>query len=174
VVILNACAARDLFGSPAGNVRSPFFNTLEWLMDPILDRPAAQTFSGSNHPAAKSFDFHLHIRFTGPLTIADLRNVALSIDSRATVKDLRTVPDMVAEATRQPAFRMRLLFSFAGISLLLAAIGVTDWWLKPPLNESVRLQFASPSGPIRRISSRACYLEPESARAIQLRSLFLG
>ena len=56
--------------------------------------------------------------------MADIRNVALSMHSRATVKDLRTVSDLVAEATRQPAIRMRLLFSFAGISLLLAAIGV--------------------------------------------------
>jgi putative ABC transport system permease protein len=145
VVILNARAARDLFGSPGeavgrrvrlnqeswrevvgvvGNVRSTFFNTLEWLMDPIIYRPAAQTFSKLTHPAATSLDFHLHVRFTRSLALADLRNIALSIDSRATVRDLRTVSDLVAEATRQPAFRMRLLFSFAGLSLLLAAIGV--------------------------------------------------
>ncbi len=145
VVILNARAARDLFGSPSeavgrrlrlnqepwrevvgvvGNVRSTFFNTLEWLMDPIIYRPAAQTFSKLTDPAATSLDFHLHVRFTRSPALADLRNIALSIDSRATVKDLRTVSDLVAEATRLPAFRMRLLFSFAGLSLLLTAIGV--------------------------------------------------
>ena len=145
VIILNARAARDLFGSTVeavgkrvrlnrepwrevvgvvGNVRSTFFNTLEWLTDPILYRPAEQTFNTLPHPGATSFDFHLHVRSTGPLVMADIRNVALSMHSRATVKDLRTVSDLVAEATRQPAIRMRLLFSFAGISLLLAAIGV--------------------------------------------------
>ena len=145
VIILNARAARDLFGSPAeavgkrvrlnrepwrevvgvvGNVRSTFFNTLEWLTDPILYRPAEQTLNTLPHPGATSFDFHLHVRSTRPLAMADLQNVALSMHSRATVKDLRTVSDLVAEATRQPAIRMRLLFSFAGISLLLAAIGV--------------------------------------------------
>jgi predicted permease len=145
VIILNARAARDLFGSPAeavgkrvrlnrepwrevvgvvGNVRSTFFNTLEWLTDPILYRPADQTLNTLPHPGATSFDFHLHVRSTRPLAMADLRNIVLSMHSRATVKDLRTVSDLVAEATRQPAIRMRLLFSFAGISLLLAAIGV--------------------------------------------------
>ena len=144
-VILNVRAARDLFGGAdeaigrrvrlnqepwrevvgvVGNVRSTFFNTLEWRMDPIVYRPAAQAFRAAGSPAATAFGFHLHVRSTRPLPMAEIRNAALSIDPRASVTDLRTVSDLVAEATRLPAFRMRLLFSIAGLSLLLSAIGV--------------------------------------------------
>ena len=145
VVILNARAARDLFGSLAdaigrrirldqepwrevvgvvGNVRSTFFNTLEWLTDPIIYRPAEQTLNRLPYPGATSFGFHLHIRSTRTPALAELRDLAVSVDPRATVRDLRTVRDLVTEVTRQPAIRMRLLACFAAISLLLAAVGV--------------------------------------------------
>ena len=145
VVILNERAAQDLFGTPSaaigrrvrldkepwrevvgvvGGVRSTFFNTLEWKRDPIVYRPAAQGFGGLSNPTATSFGFQLHIRSNRPLAITAVRTAALSINSRAVVTEIRRAPDMIAEATRQPAFRTTLLFWFAAVSLLLAAIGV--------------------------------------------------
>ena len=83
VLILNARAARDLFGSTAaavgkrvrlnrepwseivgvvGSVRSTFFNTLEWQTDPIVYRSATQAFRALTNPTATSFGFHLHVR----------------------------------------------------------------------------------------------------------------
>ena len=144
VTILNARAAHDLFGSPntavgrrvrlndeswreiigvVGNVRSTFFNTLEWKMDPIVYVPAPQGFKTFSNPTATSFAFHVHSRTDRPLTIGDIRSAAASVNPRAAVTDLRMVAAIVQEATRQPAFRMRLLLGFAVISLLLAAIG---------------------------------------------------
>ncbi len=144
VVILNARAARDLFGSPeasvgrrvrlndqtwrqivgiVGNVRSTFFNTLEWKMDPIVYRPAQQGFKTLSNPTATSFGFHVHIRSAQQLTIGDVRSAAASVDRRAAVTELRTVSELVGEATRQPAFRMTLLLGFAMISVMLAVIG---------------------------------------------------
>ena len=145
VVILNARASQQIFGGVTaavgqhvrlgpgpwreivgvvGNVRSSFFNTLEWRTDPILYRPAAQAFATVDNPSASSFGFSLHIRSDRPLTLAEVRDAARSVSSRAAVTDMQRVSDLVAIATRQPALRMRLLFGFSIASLLLAAIGV--------------------------------------------------
>jgi len=58
------------------------------------------------------------------LTMADVRNAVATVNSQAVVTELRTTSEMVKEATRQPTFRMTLLFGFAAISLFLAAIGI--------------------------------------------------
>jgi predicted permease len=145
VVMLNARAASNLFGSASraigqrvrldreswrevigvvGNVGSSFFNTLAWRVDPIIYRPATQAFaSAANNPSATSFEFHLHVRADRALTITDLRTAAATVSVRSAVTEVRRVPDLVADATRQPAFRMTLLFGFAALSLLLATIG---------------------------------------------------
>jgi predicted permease len=145
VVILNARAAHDLFGGTiaaigrrvrlnrepwrevvgvVGNVQSTFFNTLEWQTMPILYRPASQSFSTIENPEATRFAFQLHLRSDRRLTMADVRDAVLSVNARASVTELRSVPDMIADATKQPSFRMTLLSAFAAISLLLSALGV--------------------------------------------------
>jgi putative ABC transport system permease protein len=145
VAILNVRAAQDLFGRPeaaigrrvrfdkeswrevvgvVGNVRSAFFNTLEWKTDPIVYRPALQGLKILSDPTATGFGFNLHIRSDGPLILGDLRHAAESVNSYATITELRRVSDMIADATKQPAFRMTLLLWIAGVLLLLAAIGV--------------------------------------------------
>jgi predicted permease len=145
VLVVNARASQQLFGSPTaaigqrirlgtgpwreivgvvGNVRSSFFNTLEWRTDPILYRPASQAFSTVENPTATSFGFILHIRSSRALSLSEVRNASASVSSRAAVTELQRVSDAIGIATRQPALRMRLLFAFSIVSLLLAAIGV--------------------------------------------------
>jgi predicted permease len=144
VVILNARAATDLFGDPrraigqrvrldreawcevvgvVGNVRTTFFNTLEWRADPIVYRPAAQGLSDLG-PMAATFNLWVHIRADRQLSAAEVRDAALAAGPRAAVIELQRIPDLVAVSTRQPTFRMTLLLWFCGASLLLAAIGV--------------------------------------------------
>jgi predicted permease len=144
VAILNARAAADLFGNPrraigqrirleretwreivgvVGNVRTTFFNTLEWRTEPMVYRPAAQSFSRLA-PMAASFSMWVHVRAEQPLSAIDVRDAALSAGQRAAVIEVRRVRDLVADATKQPTFRMTLLLWFCGVSLLLAAIGV--------------------------------------------------
>jgi predicted permease len=145
VVIFNARAAQQIFGGPAaavgqrvrlgsepwreivgvvGNVRSSFYNTLEWRTDPILYRPAAQAFATVDNPSAAGFGFSLHIRSSRLLTLNEIRYAASTVSSRARVTEMQPVTDAIGIATRQPALRMRLLFGFSVASLLLAAIGV--------------------------------------------------
>jgi cell division protein FtsX len=143
--VLNARAAIDLFGDPlravgqrirldeeawrevigvVGNVRTTFFNTLEWRTDPIVYRPAAQGFARLTNPETTSFTLWVHIRAERPMPAAEVRDAALAAGQRAAVIELQRVSDMVAVSTRQPTFRMSLLLWFCGASLLLAAIGV--------------------------------------------------
>ena len=145
VVVLNARAATQLFGDPrravgqrlrldnemwrevvgvVGNVRTTFFNTLEWRTDPMVYRPAAQGLSRVANPEVTEITLWVHIRADRPLSAAEVRDAALAAGPRAACSRLQRVPDLVALATRQPTFRMTLLLWFCGASLLLAAIGV--------------------------------------------------
>jgi putative ABC transport system permease protein len=145
VAILNARAAAQLFGDPAGaigkrlrlededwrevvgvvgNVRTTFFNTLEWRTDPFVYRPATQGLSRPADLAATHVTLWVHIRADRPVPATEVRDATTTASSRAAVLSLRRVPDLVADATRQPTFRMTLLMWFCGASLLLAAIGV--------------------------------------------------
>lgn len=145
VVVLNVRAAADLFGDPlravgqrlrlddegwrevvgvVGNVRTTFFNTLEWRTDPIIYRPATQALARLTNPETTSFTLWVHIRADRPLAAPEVRDATLAAGPRAAVTELQRVSDMVAISTRQPTFRMTLLLWFCGASLLLAAIGV--------------------------------------------------
>ena len=143
-VVINEKAARDLFGDPyralgrrvrlddegwrqvigvVGNVQTTFFNTLQWRTDPMIYRPAAQSFARLA-PMATSFTLWVHIRAERPLSFAAITAAATAAGPRAAVTEVQRVSDMVSAATRQPSVRMSLLLWFCGVSLLLAAIGV--------------------------------------------------
>ena len=145
VVVLNALAAAQLFGDVyravgqrirlgddswcdvvgvVGNVRTTFFNTLEWQTAPAVYRPAAQSLAQPPDPEATHLTLWVYIRADRPLSADDVRDAALAAGPRAAVLSVQSVPDMVANATRQPAFRMTLLLWFCGASLLLAGIGI--------------------------------------------------
>jgi predicted permease len=145
VVVLNARAATQLFGDPGraigqrlrldqetwrevvgvvGNVRTTFFNTLEWRTDPIVYTPAVQSLSPLRNPEATRVTLWIHIRADRSLSASEVRDTVSAVDPGAVALSLQQVPDAVAAATRQPTFRMTLLLWFCGASLLLAAIGV--------------------------------------------------
>jgi predicted permease len=144
VVILNVRAASELFGDPrraigqrlrldeepwrevvgvVGDVRTTFFNTLEWRIEPLVYRPAAQAFSRVA-PMATSFTMWVHVRGGPVLSAREVREAARGASPRASVIELRRARDLVAQATQQPALRTILLAGFCGVSLLLAALGV--------------------------------------------------
>ncbi len=145
VAILNESAARLLFGSPTealgrrirvaddtwrdvagvvGDTRSAFFNTLEWVTNPVVYLPARQAFDAIRDPTIRSFALHLQIESDAALSIADVQRAVADLNARVAVTETRPATDVVATALRQPAFRMWLLGWFALVSLVLAAIGV--------------------------------------------------
>lgn len=146
VVVLNARAATMLFGNAraaigrrvrvgedktwrdvigvVANVRTTFFNTLEWRTNPVVYRPAAQSLSDLADPEDAHLTLWFYIRAENELAASEVRDVAKAAGPRAAVLSLQRIPDMVVAATRQPTFRMTLLLWFCGASLLLAAIGI--------------------------------------------------
>jgi len=58
-----------------------------------------------------------------PLASA-IRQYVRSVDPEMPIYDLRTMDDAVVESVAQPRFYMLLLTAFAGIALLLAALGI--------------------------------------------------
>ena len=145
VAIVNESAARLLFGSPAdalgrrlriaddtwrnvagvvGDTRSAFFNTLEWVTNPVVYLPARQAFDAIRDPTVRSFPLHLQIESDAPLSVADVRRAVAELNTRVAVMETRPAANVIAAAVRQPAFRMWLLGGLALASLLLAAIGV--------------------------------------------------
>ena len=94
---LNALAATQLFGDAetavgqrirldeeswcevvgvVGNVRTTFFNTLEWQTAPMVYRPAAQSLAQPPDPEATHLTLWVHIRSERPLSAADVRDAA--------------------------------------------------------------------------------------------------
>ena len=144
-VILNESAARLVFGSPAAalgtrvrigssswrevvgivqNTRSAFYNTLEWVTNPVIYLPAPQAFEVIRDPTVSSFGVHMHVRAGRSLSMAEIKRTVASLNARVAVTRVDTGSNAVAEATKLPAFRMALLAWFAAASLVLAAIGV--------------------------------------------------
>lgn len=145
VVVLNERAARMLFGVPqsaigrtirigsdpprevigiVGTTRSTFFNRLEWLDNPVMYLPAPQAFAAIRNPTVRSFELHVHIRSDGPIAMSAVRTAVTSLSPRVAVVQVSAAWELAAAATRQPALRVTLLTWFAGVSLMLAAIGV--------------------------------------------------
>ena len=145
VAIVNESAARLLFGSPAEalgrrlriaddswrdvagivrDTRSAFFNTLEWVTNPVIYLPARQALDAIRDPTIRSFPLHLQIESDAPLSMADVRNAVAYLNARVAVTQARPAAESVAAALRQPAFRMWLLGWFSLASLVLAAIGI--------------------------------------------------
>ena len=59
-----------------------------------------------------------------PAVAAGIRDRVRAADATVPVFDLRTMEDVVSESVSQPRFYMLLLSAFAGVALLLAALGI--------------------------------------------------
>ena len=144
VLVVNESAARVMFGSPAAavgrrvrlgpsswrdivgvvqNTRSAFYNTLEWVTNPVVYLPAAQAFDVIRDPTVRSFGVHLHIRSGVAPSMAEIKRLVFSLNPRVAVTSVGTASSAIAGATKLPAFRMSLVGWFAAASLVLAAIG---------------------------------------------------
>jgi predicted permease len=102
----------------AGNVeRSDFFNEMSFRVVPIVYRPVQQQPPRS---------LMLLIRTRTDLTDlgAMVRREVAALDARVPLHDLGTMDDVLRLTFAQPRFRTLLLGGFAGIALLLAAIGI--------------------------------------------------
>ena len=137
VVIINATLARQYFGE-----RDPIGNQLNVQMsDPVIpttiigvvgDARYADLVTAPRamvywpHPQLVFSAMTLAIRTTGdPLALAPaVEHVVQSIDKDQPVSDVKSMDQWLAKSLAQTRFSSTLLLAFAGVALLLAAIGI--------------------------------------------------
>ena len=123
VAIVNESAARLLFGSPTdalgrrlriedgawrdvagvvGDTRSAFFNTLEWVTNPVIYLPARQAFDAIRDPTIRSFPLHLQLESDTPLSLADVREAVAKSEPRQFQTSIVIGFGAVATEGRQP------------------------------------------------------------------------
>ena len=104
-------------GVVASEKQTIVFEEMNWIERPILFRPLAQA------PVAR---LEIAIRSTGsaiPIGAAVRRQIA-TLDPTAAAGELEAMRERLAKFMAYPRFRAALLSVFAGIALLLAAVGL--------------------------------------------------
>jgi ABC-type antimicrobial peptide transport system permease subunit len=106
-----------------GNVRE---TGLRDAGEPVMYVPVVQITDGITKMAGEVIPTSWIIRTAGdPLTLSNsLQQQFLTVDSRLPVARIRTMEQVVSQSVARHNFNMLLLTIFAGIALLLAAIGI--------------------------------------------------
>ncbi|HYL77156.1 MAG TPA: ABC transporter permease [Bryobacteraceae bacterium] len=104
-----------------GDTSYTFYNTIEWLTEPRILIPSKQDADERLSPVARE----VYAVIRGPQVTADqMRAVLHTTDPALHLDRVQTLQEEIDEAIRQPRLRTQALGAFAGLSLLLAAIGI--------------------------------------------------
>ena len=90
-----------------------------------LATPAdAETYIAIDQPTLSTFS--VVMRTSGPPTAVEdqVRGAMRAVDPDLPIAQLRQLRELVSESVSQPRFYMALIASFAGIALVLAAVGI--------------------------------------------------
>ena len=109
----SAAARYDIVGI-VGNVKHL---DLRAAAEPAIYRAQAQAPEGA-------MDVVLRTSEPPMAVVPDVRRVVSALDPNLPIEEVRAVDDAVAASVSQPRFYMLLLSIFAGVALLLAAIGI--------------------------------------------------
>jgi putative ABC transport system permease protein len=106
-----------IVGVVGNTERSDFFNEMSYRRPPILYQPLSQA-------AQPSMQLLVRTRADVPTMGDALRRELRALDPRVPLHDLATLDDELAHTFSQPRLRTQLLGFFAGLGLLLAALGI--------------------------------------------------
>jgi putative ABC transport system permease protein len=114
--------ARQIVGI-VGNVRE---RGLQGVDDPAMYIPESQTTDGLTKLANSVIPLSWMVQTAGdPLALsAAIQHEIQSVDSQLAASKIRTMDQVISESTARQNFNMLLLTIFAGLALLLAAIGI--------------------------------------------------
>ena len=102
----------------AGNVKTTsVFQEMGYIIKPAVYRPLSQ-----NPPTSISLLMRTH-RDANALG-SPLQKLVRSLDDEVTLSDVKTMQDRLYDLQAEPRFRTILLSGFAGVALLLAALGI--------------------------------------------------
>jgi len=107
----------------ARDLRTIFYNTLNAKLTPYVFVPLRQ--ATGPELSTTGAGVYLFVRATGgSLTMPAIRRQVDAVDHDVPIGDFMPLSRMVAQATSQPRMRTALVGGFAGVALLLAAIGI--------------------------------------------------
>jgi putative ABC transport system permease protein len=114
--------ARQIVGV-VGNVRE---RGLQGVDDPAMYIPESQTTDGLTKLANSVIPLSWIVQTAGdPLALsAAIQHEIQSVDGQLAASKIRTMDQVISESTARQNFNMLLLTIFAGLALLLAAIGI--------------------------------------------------
>jgi putative ABC transport system permease protein len=106
----------------AGNIRTIFFNSVVAKEPLDIYVPASQASTAGFNPTSQKA--WVLARTDRTLSLAEVRGQVDSVDPGVPVDSIRTMEQVISEATRQPRVRTSLLGGFALLALALSAIGI--------------------------------------------------
>jgi putative ABC transport system permease protein len=114
--------SRQIIGI-VGNVHE---SGLQWVNEPVMYIPQSQTTDGLTKLANSVIPLSWIIQTAGDpsLLSAAIQHEMLSVDNQLAASKIRTMDQVISESTARQNFNMLLLTIFAGLALLLAAIGI--------------------------------------------------
>jgi hypothetical protein len=95
-------------------------------VEPTLYSPVSQTSDGALQLVHTWFSPKWVIRASGPIgsLAAQIRSAVASVDSQLPIASFQTIDDLQAHITRSQRYHAALFSIFAGLALLLAAVGI--------------------------------------------------
>src|SRR5207237_6057207 len=89
---------------------------------PFLQSPGYST--SSPFPFSRYMSFVVRSAGDAAAQASAVQNAIRSQDKTVTISEIETMDEVVAEANAQPRFYLYLLAAFAGVALVLAAVGI--------------------------------------------------
>jgi putative ABC transport system permease protein len=105
-----------------GSMRTIFYNTLNAKLTPIIFVPVRQAAEPQFNPIGQ--DVFLYIRARNAIAQSAIRHQVDAIDRDVPIGDFMPLAKMAAQVTSQPRMRAAFVGGFAGLALVLAAIGI--------------------------------------------------
>jgi putative ABC transport system permease protein len=139
-IIVNQQFARKYFGSEAGAVGREVRATFEFTQNPIprtivgvvddvkqmgLDvETPSQVYVPQSQMAYPGLVFVVRTRGSPLRAVAAVKQTVAAVDPLATVKEVRTMEDVVSHSLARQRFSMTLIGTFAALALVLAIVGL--------------------------------------------------
>jgi putative ABC transport system permease protein len=139
-IIVNQTFAREQFGSAAAAVAQEVRTTFEFTRNPpprtivgvvddvkqtaLDEETVAQVYVPESQMAYPGLTFVVRTHGDARGAVSAIKQAVHSVDPGATLNDIRTMEDVVAQSLARQRFTMTLIGSFAALALVLASVGL--------------------------------------------------